>query len=203
MADVSFTPTFKHTPWINNQDRVDATGFNARFGALQFDLRELADTVGEINDALRALGQEPPKVPHSLTLPPALAATSNGPAWAQDSAGFATRTGQATVAVGIMPVTLPDAATITFFRAIGQNSGVGVLVITLARASIIAAPAPATRIARVNGDANPFDNSAAADAALATVDTSVFRYFIVARIDGAAAADAVSLSGFQITYSAP
>ena len=61
---------------------------------------------------------------------------------------------------------------------------------------------PDWRIARVTGDASPFDNSVATDPTMSAVDTTVFRYFVLATLDNAQTTDNVSLSGFQITYLA-
>ena len=58
MADVSFTPTFTHTPWVDNRDRVQAAGpngFNIRFSQLQSDLQTLSSVVSTIDTELAAL----------------------------------------------------------------------------------------------------------------------------------------------------
>jgi hypothetical protein len=66
MASVSFTPTFRHTDYVDNRDRVQAggtNGFNARFRALQEDLGKLSGVITQVDDALQqvddALQQRP------------------------------------------------------------------------------------------------------------------------------------------------
>lgn len=205
MVDVSFTPTFTHTPWVDNRDRVQAggpNGFNIRFAELQADLQTLSGVVGTIDTALEALGQAPPAVSHVLTLPPQLSATAGDPAWQQDRAGYAVKPGPQIAVSGITPAVIPNQVTLSSLRASGQNSGAGLLRVSLMRARLIGAPAPADLIAQVVGNANPFDSTSAADSSKATVDTTTYRYFVLATLDGAAAADTVSLAGFQISYLA-
>ena len=203
MADITFTPTFSHTPWIDNQDRVQAggtNGFNVRLTAIQTDLETISTVVGEVNTALQALGQAPPPTTHELTLSPALVLITGSSAWVHDADGYASRTGNLTNLAGLQPVNLPDAATIVSLRAVGLNSGNGALTIDLYRSKLLATPAPAERLARVSGNSNPFDNTAAVDPSVAAVDAGTYRYFVSATLQGATAADVVSLSGFQITY---
>ncbi|WP_026532444.1 hypothetical protein [Arthrobacter sp. H41] len=202
---VIFTPTFAHTPWVDNRDRVQAAGpngFNVRFGSLQADMQALATVVADIDAALDGLAAGPGAQQHVLTLPPFLSATQGSSAWALDQAGYAVKpAGQSSVA-GIAPAVVPHGVTITHFRVSGQNSGSGSVRISLMRARLLGAPAPAERLGRVTGDATPFDNTVAADPALALVDTTTFRYFVLATVDGAAGGDTVSLAGFSITYLA-
>lgn len=205
MADVSFTPTFTHTPWVDNRDRVQAggpNGFNIRFAQLQTDLQALSTVVGDIDTALDELALTPAATARVLTLPPLLSATTGDPAWQLDRAGYAIKPGPQVSVSGIAPAVVPNGVALSALRASGQNSGSGLLRISLMRARLLGAPAAAERIAQVTGNANPFDNTAAADPARATVDTTTFRYFVLATLDGAAAADTVSLAGFQITYLA-
>lgn len=205
MADITFTPTFSHTPWIDNKDRMEAAGtngFNVRLTAIQTDLETLSTVVGELNTALQALGQSPPPATHQLTLSPALGLISGAGAWSLDTDGYASRTGNLISLAGLQPVNLPDGATIVSLRAVGQNSGSGFLTIDLSRSKMLATPAPAELLTRVTGDANPFDNTSAVDPGVAVVDAGNYRYFVSATLRGASISDVVSLSGFQITYKA-
>jgi hypothetical protein len=205
MADVSFTPTFRHTPWVDNRDRVQASGpngFNVRFAALEADLQTISGVVTDIDVALDTLEQTPAARTHILTIPPNLQAVSTGNPWTLDPAGYAVRAAASATAYGIAPVVLPDGVTLASLRGAGQNSGTGTLRINLMRARLLGVPAPAERIARVAGDGNPFDNQVAVDPGLAPVDTSTFRYFVLVTLDGSLPPDTVSLSGFQITYLA-
>ena len=205
MADVTFTPTFHHTDYVDNRDRVQAggpNGFNMRFRALETDLTTLSDVVTKVNTALVALGQGPGPADHTLSVSPALATVSGSSSWAQDTSGYASRTGTATSVAGVQSVSVPHGATIKSFRVLGQNSGTGSLRIGLYRARLLTAVSQADLIARVTGNSNPFDANPAADPNFALVDTTQFRYFILAQLDGAAAADTVVLAGFQVIYTA-
>jgi hypothetical protein len=206
MADITFTPTFKHTPWVDNQDRVQAggtNGFNVRLTAVQTDFGTLSTVVGQVNTALQALGQSPPLTTHQLTLSPALVPVTGSSAWAHDTDGYAVRTGPLTALAGLQTVNVPNGATLVSLRVPGQNSGTGLLTIGLYRSKLLATPAPAERLAQVTGNTNPFDSSSTVDPGVAIVDTATYRYFILANLIGASAADVVSLSGFQVTYQAP
>jgi hypothetical protein len=205
MADITFTPTFSHTPWIDNQDRVQAggtNGFNVRLTAIQADLDTISTVVGEVNTALQALGQAPPPATHQLSLSPALVLITGSSAWTIDADGYASRTGNLINLAGLQSASLPDGATIVSLRAVGQNSGTGFLTVDFCRSKLLAAPAPAERLARVTGNSNPFDNTSAVDPSVAAVDNTTYRYFVSATLTGASTADVVSLSGFQITYQA-
>lgn len=205
MADINFAPTFRHTPWVDNRDRVQAggpNGFNVRFDALEADLQTLSGVVTEIDGVLDVLGQAPAAVAQVLTLPPMLSATSTSGPWALDTNGYAIRPAAQTSIAGIAAAVIPNGVQLSSFRASGANSGAGTLRISLMRGRLLGGPTPADRLARVIGDANPFDNSVNVDPQFARVDTTTFRYFVLAQLDNAQTADVVSLSGFQITYLA-
>lgn len=75
MADIVFRPTFVHKEFVDGPDgdRVRAdepNGFNARFGAIESDLRQLSTVVGQIDTALDRRGTGP--AGHVLTLAPLL-----------------------------------------------------------------------------------------------------------------------------------
>lgn len=204
MANVSFTPSFTHTPWVDNRDRVQASGpngFNVRFAALQADLGNLSTAVQQIDSALDALEAGPGAQTRVVTQAPVLSPISGAAAWELDVQGNAFRSTNLTALSGIAAVVLPQAVTLSSLRAIGTNSGTGALRIDLMRARLTGGVAP-ERIARVVGDSAPFDTTVAATATLAVVDNVAFRYYILALLNGATAADSVSLSGFQISYLA-
>jgi hypothetical protein len=204
MATVSFTPSFSHTPWVDNRDRVQASGpngFNVRFAALQSDLGNLSTVVQQIDTALDVLEAGPGTTTRVVTQAPVLSPVTGVGSWAHDAAGNAFRPGALTTLSGIAAVVLPQGVTLSGLRAIGTNSGGGALRIDLMRAAL-AGGTPADRIARVVGDSAPFDTQVAATAGFAVVDNLTFRYFILALLSGAGAADSVSLSGFQISYLA-
>lgn len=204
MAHVSFTPAFTHTPWVDNRDRVQASGpngFNVRFAALQADLGNLSTVVQQIDTALDVLEAGPGTTIRVVTQAPVLGPISGTGSWVHDAAGNAFRSGALTSLSGIAAVVLPQGVTLSSLRVIGTNSGGGALRIDLMRAAL-AGNTPADRIARVVGDAAPFDTTVAATAQFAVVDNATYRYFVLALLNGAGAADSVSLSGFQISYLA-
>jgi hypothetical protein len=185
MANISFTPTFHPTDYVDNQDRVQAggpNGFNARFRALETDLRKLSTVITDVDTALDQLGAPTP-TQHTLTLSPALVPVVNRGPWSYDSSGYASRTGPLTALTGVQPVSVPDGARLVSLRSLGQNSGTGTLHIDLLRSGLLTSVTPA-------------------DSGLALVDTARFRYLILADLAGAAAADTVTISGFQIIYTA-
>ncbi|MDP9696693.1 UNVERIFIED_ORG: hypothetical protein J2X79_004276 [Arthrobacter globiformis] len=72
MSDISFTPTFHHTDYVDNRDRVQAggpNGFNARFRALATDLGKLSDVLTEVGDALQQRPSAEPLVDQTVTIP--------------------------------------------------------------------------------------------------------------------------------------
>jgi hypothetical protein len=205
MVDVSFNPTFRHTDFVDKRDRVEAggpNGFNIRFRSLQADLAKLSSVVSDVDTALKTLGSGPAPTQRTLTLSPVLGPVVGTGAWAHDTSGYAARSGPLTTLAGVQSVSVPHGARLISLRCLGQNSGTGTLRIALSRSRLLSAVAPAERIARVTGDTNPFDRNESADANFALVDTTVFRYFILATLDGAAAGDTVTLSGFQVLYTA-
>ena len=59
---VSYTPSFTHPDWVDNQDRVQAgggNGFNVRFHGIEAEPAALQLVVQSINDALTALSTKP------------------------------------------------------------------------------------------------------------------------------------------------
>lgn len=66
MADISYTPAFHHTTWVDRVDRVEAAGpngFNARFNTIESDLHNVSNVVTQISDELSDIGapsQPPP-----------------------------------------------------------------------------------------------------------------------------------------------
>ena len=198
---LSFSRTFQHEDWVDNLDRVQAAGengFNQRFHTLEADLDAMSDVVEEVETALNTLGAAPPAQELRATFTPTLVATSGSP-WGH-GVGFAQKPGGATAAQGMMSVTLPDGVRIRQFRVVGQNSGIGDLRITLLRQSATNPGAASEQIARIDGADDPFDEVVVASAAFETVDTAEFKYYVVARLNNAGAADVVNLVSFQVVY---
>ncbi|MDQ1655914.1 MAG: hypothetical protein QOD41_997, partial [Cryptosporangiaceae bacterium] len=87
MAEISYTPEFHHTKWVDNVDRVQAdgpNGFNVRFSAIERELKQLSTVVAQINAALHVVA--PPPKEQRLTLKPAIVSTDgvSPPTWSQD-----------------------------------------------------------------------------------------------------------------------
>ena len=203
MADpIKYTrTTFQHVDWTDNVSRVQADGadgFNIRFHALEAEFDQISKVFDLVNAALVALGQKPPPKQIKITLTPVLETTAlNG--WSHQQ-GLAQKPPGQTSAQGMMSVDLPDGVELLTLRVNGRNSGTGTLSISLQRQSLGTGNNPSEQVVTVSGSGNPFDASAPANAQVATVDTSNFKYFIVAEVDNAQAADIVQLTAFQITY---
>jgi hypothetical protein len=201
MADISYTRTVSFNDYIDGETIVSAggaDGFNVRFHALEKEFDSLGTVVGELNTAIKAAGTVPPPQQARLVLTPTLVATAAN-AWTH-AQGIAQKPPALIGAQGMMSVSLPDKSQIASLRVIGANSGAGSLRVILQRQALVAGASQLDQIARVDGNGNPFDQNNPANAAFATVDNSSFKYFVVALLDNAGAADTVTLSAFQITY---
>jgi hypothetical protein len=201
---ITYTRVFTHTDWQDNVDRVQAgggNGFNKHFHDLEGEFDRISGVVTQIDASLTALGQTPNPQPTFATLTPVLIGTSATP-WSHQ-AGFAQKPPGQTSAAGMMSVSLPHRARIQSLRVTGRNQNTGgtnSLRIFLQRQGILGTAGPADRIARADGTSDPFDVTTGADPNTAVVDNQVFKYFIVAQLDNAAAADTIILTAFQIIY---
>jgi hypothetical protein len=200
---IDFTPTFAHTDWVDNVDRVEAggdNGFNQRFHALEDNLETISTTFDDVESALNTLGTPPGAVTRFSTLAPAFVPTSNA-AWSFRD-GFAEKPGGATQASGQAAFPLPHGQTITGFRAVGQNnSTTASLRLTLFRRPLANPTASQEQIARVTPTGNPFDSTAAPAAGLELIDNERFSYFVLAQLNTAQAADVVAITAFQVTHT--
>lgn len=201
MADISYTRTVTFNDYIDGETIVaagGADGFNVRFHGLETEFDTISTVVGQLNAAILAVGTAPAPQQQKLVLTPTLMATAaNGWTHAQ---GIAQKPPTVISAQGMMSVSLPDKAQILGLRVIGQNSGAGSLRVILQRQALVAGASQLDQIARVDGSGNPFDQNNPATAPVATVDNSNFKYFLIALLDNAGAADTVTLSAFQLTY---
>jgi hypothetical protein len=204
---VSYTPSFTHTDWVDNQDRVQAggsNGFNGRFHGIEAEFAALQLVVQAINDALTALSTKPPPQPQTTAFTPNLVPTVNLPneQW-QHQDGIAYARGQAS-AVGMMDVQLPNGSTVNSLRVIG-NKGSGNVNVTLRRQPIADGSAPQTVaiVSVPNTQNGTFDTTAAANPATSLVDTGQFRYYVSAALDSAdpGAAVGVVLDAFLVTHT--
>lgn len=200
MADIVFQPTFVHKEFVDGPDgdRVRAdepNGFNARFDAIESDLRQLSTVVGQIDAAVDERGTGP--VGHVLTLAPILQAV--GLAWRITPSGAAQAVDATRTSNSLMEVDLPDNVQLVSFRAMGQGGTgpVSAATVTLSRVAIPGGTAQA--LATIIGDTDPFDETASIDPALATTATAAFRYIIQATAPHTAGP--VTIAAFQIAYT--
>jgi hypothetical protein len=201
MAPISYNPTdFQWQDWVDNVDRVQASGdngFNARFQTLRAEFPLIANAVTALSTAIDALGAPPPTTA-TLTLTPNLVTTSAA-GWSF-LPGIAQKPATQTSAHGMMPVDFPGGAKLLTFRATGTNTGGGSLRIALVRQGIAGdAGAPET-IVQLSPTGTPYNLTANAASQFATVDETQFKYYISALLDGAGAGDTVQIAAFQITY---
>ncbi|WP_089106500.1 hypothetical protein [Streptomyces hyaluromycini] len=200
MADISFNPTFSHREFVDGPDgdRVRAAepnGFNARFGAIEDDLRQMSTVVDQIRAAIAARGTGP--VEHVLVLPPKLLVIPARTNWTTTASGAAQALDHGVD--GMMEVALPDNVRLVSFRAMGQNpSGAAAPPdITLSRLAVPGGT-PET-LAEISGDTNPYDKTTVIDASVATTATATYRYLIRATVTFAP--QPVTIAGFQIVYT--
>jgi hypothetical protein len=199
MTPINYDPTFQHTDWVDNVDRVQASAFNDRFHGLEAEFTTLRSVITQISDALTALGQAPPPRPVKVTLVPALTAVG-GDAWDHVFGGAAKPVGKS-AAVGMMTLQLPQGSRIQSLRVIGRKDS-GNLTITVRRQGLSATATPEP-IFGTTPSTGPFDVTANAPSIeIAKIDNEQFRYYVTAELDSAGTATGVSvqINAFQITY---
>ncbi|MEU9194528.1 hypothetical protein [Streptomyces hundungensis] len=202
MTDISFSPTFKHVAWVDNRDRVAASGqngFNVRFDSIQKDLETLSKVVGAIDAGLKAAGQRP-TVERKLTLAPAFVPVEGDPPWSLDPYGVATRKdGTRPNVRGIMNVTLPDGVILRRLRATGRNTSTGTLLVSLLRIPL-ADSSNLETVVQVSCSGGPFGEPQEVPADRNRVDMGTYRYFIDANVDNAPAGTSFEILSIQISY---
>lgn len=198
MSHVSYTPTFKHTNWIDRLDRCDAegpNGFNNRFNAIGADLRQLSTVVSQIGTAINEfqLPSVAPQQPISFT--PVLRAVPSAGAWAVNTDGTAEAAAFQQSSVlsffGVMNLTLPDDVAVTAMRVLGllipddteQAKGNVSLFRTPLRLTATT-PAP-DLVVSVDVDSSIGSTGVrqTANKSFARIDLSTFRYFVTATFD--------------------
>jgi len=214
MSDLRYTPTFSHSPWTDNVSRVKAgrpDGFNERFAAIDSDLRQVSTVVAAIDtemDALSPGGADGPlrlSVPLDLVGPDPLAPGSRG--WFCDNTGAMHPAQGGAGGRGVMEVRLPQSIKLTSMRAIGLYPGQPVrLSVSLARSSLFSLGQPADTLVEVTdatpGMTDPYDVTRPVDQDFAIVDTTSFRYFLVATATQVNDSNAISLAAVQLFYTA-
>ncbi|GAA2773988.1 hypothetical protein [Streptomyces showdoensis] len=201
MTDIVFNPTFKHVAWVDNRDRVAASGqngFNVRFDSIQRDLEALSSVVRQVDVGLKAAGQRP-TVERKLTLAPAFTPLSPAKAWVLDRNGVAARTSSLDAsAQGLLAVTPPDGGRLGKLRATGVNSGNASLTIALYRAPL--ADAANREVLAQLDCTGAFGDARDVAQDKNRVDMSVYRYFITAALSSATDSDTIFVSSVQLSY---
>jgi hypothetical protein len=206
VTDLSYTPTFAPTDWIDNVDIVSGDGpkgFNVRFDAIRSDLQQAASVVTAIAQALgRPVGE--PTGPQLLT--PALDLASVTGAWSYDGIMAVHPPAGDGPFVAVMGLSLPADARLGTFRAIGLCPGPPTaLDITLFRVSLTdftAAPDTLAQISTANVTfTNPYDVTMPVDPRFAAVDPAGFRYFVRATVTSVQDPSAISVVTVQIAYT--
>lgn len=203
---ISFQRLFRHTPWTDTVDRVSAggdNGFNIRFQMLEADLDTIGARFDDVTNSLNSLARGV-ELERAVNVAPVLTPVGT-PGWDISSPGTARKQAGATSASGAVPVALPPGGRITAFRALGNNTGAGVLRLDLTRQDLDGqGQTPIVRILVQGQSADrPFDESKSPSGGggIDVIDADC-SYFVLARLNGAGAADNVFLTGFQILYRA-
>jgi len=207
MANVSYTPTFRHKAWRDRQDRVEAAGpngFNVRFAAIESDLHQISTVVGQIGTEIDGINAKvnPPPRERRLSFTPTLQTVPPGKAWNVDGQGDPSNIITGTTAVGLVNLDLPHGARLTTFqvtysktRSFGSEDSFSLL-----RAPLRPTIPPIDADVLVNLPATQSQEvhlSGTVSAAQAQVDLDAFRYFAVA-----VASSEVTFRTFVLTYLA-
>jgi len=215
MADPTFTPTFRHTNWIDNVDPITATGangFNVRFGSIVGDLHGLSTVVTQIDSAIDLLagsgdtiGRLPLiDVPVNLLSRPSLGPPPVG-VWSYDEGGLAHPDDGPGGGQAVMAIQLPNGIRLTSFQVRGSfEGGSARLVFQLGRARAnFAAQVPdilATIDSSQQSFNNPYNVSVLTDKNLSTVDLVQFRYFVTATATSISQQPANSLAAVHLGF---
>jgi hypothetical protein len=214
VVDISFTPTFRHTEWVDRVDRVVAAGpngFNTRFNAIESDLRQVSTVVTQIGTALDQTGPgqvPPPTGDQRLTFTPTLGAVSPNAPWRNDANGLPSADLTGDLVFGLMNLNPPQHArltTLTLRGEFGANANVNLIFnvhATLSRIPLrlTIPPAPQDDLASAGFTGRqhpgPFEFSSPVNAAQALVDLDTFRYLLIV------SAAPQQANGFTITLRA-
>jgi hypothetical protein len=208
---IQYNPSVQFTPWTDNVDRVSAggsNGFNVRFSSIEAEFQTLAQVIQQVNTALSALGDQV-SAPITIALTPVmLPFGSNSPwspvAWSRVSAGvalgtFAEKPSGQEQAWGVLPLNLPNGATLINLKVLGEQVGPGDVVTELFQEARTE-PYTRTTLLTING-------LATAAAAPTPIPNSVVfngltnQYYLLTRVTNTTTATtAVRLRGFQVTY---
>ncbi|MEJ3748629.1 hypothetical protein WEI85_35780 [Actinomycetes bacterium KLBMP 9797] len=196
-----YTPEFQFSDWpdgpLNANLPPDPLSPNAVLTQVETEFRSVATAIAQLSARIDELSA-PSSRSVLLTLTPAFVAIAGLEPWIYDF-GIAKKQPGVTRAVGLMPLQLPDGATVTSFRAKGTKAA-GNLEITLQRGAM--APQDATRLAGIpeppTGAFDLSDPFIAAHGPL-TIDDN-YRHWIVAGLINAPPSASAEIHGLQLTY---
>ncbi|MEU8471617.1 hypothetical protein AB0F30_27545 [Streptomyces sp. NPDC029006] len=194
---ISFTRTFKHSPWVDAVDRVSAAGdngFNIRFKRLEEDLDTIGRRFTDVSTALDSLAVTKAAV-RTVALP-ALLTTFGASGWDLVSTPGTARLDGEAEATGAMPVVLPNEGTILGFQAFGSIPGPPATVrIDLARLNLDGTGQKT--VVRIQASSTEAFRERAPNPSDAAIEPKA-SYCIIATVNGTAADTAVQLTGFSV-----
>lgn len=208
-VDLRFTPTFRHTNWVNNVDRIEAggpNGFNVRYDAIDSDLAQMSTVVGQISGALSTPGGTPGEQRLTPGLDFVTVSQGSGGDWTYDNAGAVHPAGGTGGGSAVMDLTLPDRIKLRQFRALGLYPGSPVrFTLVLSRTSLTDA-SRTDELTRItisgSGITNPYDITVPVLDGFASVDNSAFRYSVLGSAELIQTPSAVSVATIQFVYTA-
>ena len=196
MSDLGYTPTFLHTDWIDNVDRIEAggpRGLNARLHGIENDLNRITPLIDQIDiaiDQIRVTGRR-------IALPPPFLATRpTGTSWFMNSDGvMITSVSSTTPAASVACVAPPDQSRLTAFRIRGVLTPTGQgavnlnLQVIFSRLPFQLTPSPPvldTLASTAVTAAGAFDVTMQIAPQKAAVDLDAFRYVVSATFSATA-----------------
>jgi len=215
VSQLSYTPTFRHTPWVDNVSRVKAggpDGFNVRFEAIDSDLHQVSTVVATINTLLDSAGPAQSGTQRLLVpLSPTHELIPGSQVWAADNIGAIhpepDSASAAKIAASTMDLSLPDQATLVSMRVIGAyQSASANISIGIQRNHLSNIGISADSLVRINitppGPGNPYDITMPVTA-FAAVDNNNFRYALTFGATGVADADTlrITVDSVEIFYT--
>jgi hypothetical protein len=210
MPPISYGPTFHHVPWIDGFHRVVAgtdNGVNIRFEKIEEEFQKIATVVGDIDTALSSLGAQV-RAPVTIGLTPVLLPFSAGVAqwsdirWSRVQAGqnqgtfVEVENGQDSF--GVLPLNLPDGATLLRIKVLGEQQGPGNVLTQLFQESRTP-PFARTSLVSVTGLAGAGPPSTDIPGT-PTFDGAANVYYLLVSSQDADPTSSIRLRAFLVTY---
>jgi hypothetical protein len=209
MADFTYHPFFRHTPWQDKRDLVEAdgsNGFNTRFTTIEGDLQAVSTVVTQIGTAIDTVSARvPPKPPTAIfTVAPTFQPISGLVGWVLQSSGAAVAASSAP-AIGVLPLNLPDHIHVTSIKALGSgtNSGTTNTSFTFTRVSLTDNSTSTFLFDNAPGHVPLNSVATLPDQALGAIDLTAFRYVFSAGVGAALLGSPITLTSIQFNYTNP